>query len=147
VRVETYVRVGLKELSATQRRVLAMIAEGRTNPEIAQALGISLDGAKWHVREILSKLNVDTREEAADAWREEHGLRRRLWQPVSGLLAMGQRLLAPAKTLIAAGTAMAIIAVVGVTILVFALTEDSTPPASSTRPSAVASSARRRRWP
>lgn len=51
-----------------------MIAAGRTNPEIATALGVTIDGAKWHVREIITKLGVDSREEAADVWRKEQRL-------------------------------------------------------------------------
>jgi phosphoribosylaminoimidazole-succinocarboxamide synthase len=42
-----------------------MLAAGRTNPEIARALGISLAGAKWHVSEVLSRLGVTSRREAA----------------------------------------------------------------------------------
>lgn len=57
--------------------VLKLIAEGRTNFEIAQALGISLEGAKYHVREIMSRLQVDSRDQAAAAWRAEHDVMRR----------------------------------------------------------------------
>lgn len=56
-----------------QRQVLDMLAEGRTNPEIARELGISLDGAKWHVSEILRELNVDSRLEAAEYWQRHRG--------------------------------------------------------------------------
>jgi DNA-binding CsgD family transcriptional regulator len=52
-----------------QRQVLDLIARGKTNAEVAETLGISLDGAKWHVREILSKLGAGSREEAAAYWR------------------------------------------------------------------------------
>lgn len=52
-----------------QREVLALIARGHTNGEIAERLGVSLEGAKWHVREIMSKLNIDRREQAAEYWR------------------------------------------------------------------------------
>jgi phosphoribosylaminoimidazole-succinocarboxamide synthase len=41
------------------------MAAGRTNPEIARALGVSLAGAKWHVSEVLSRLGVTSRVEAA----------------------------------------------------------------------------------
>ena len=51
-----------------QRQVLELVARGHTNPEIAEKLGISLDGAKWHVSEVISKLGVRSREEAADYW-------------------------------------------------------------------------------
>ncbi|MGH2610551.1 MAG: helix-turn-helix domain-containing protein, partial [Tepidiformaceae bacterium] len=62
-------RTRLDQLTPRQREVLALIARGRTNGEIAQQLGITLDGVKWHVREILSKLDVPSREEAAEVWR------------------------------------------------------------------------------
>ncbi|OAI43766.1 hypothetical protein AYO38_02525 [bacterium SCGC AG-212-C10] len=59
------------DLTSRQREVLDLIAQGRTNAEIATRLGISLDGAKWHVREILGRLEVDSREEAAAIWRAD----------------------------------------------------------------------------
>src|SRR2546426_12523147 len=52
-------------LTPREREVLALIRQGLTNEEIAQRLDISLDGAKYHVSQILSKLGVATREEAA----------------------------------------------------------------------------------
>ena len=52
-----------------QREVLSLIAKGRTNGEIAELLGISLAGAKWHVSEVLTKLGVASREEAAEYWK------------------------------------------------------------------------------
>jgi DNA-binding CsgD family transcriptional regulator len=58
-------RARIEDLTDTQRRVLDLIDEGKTNYEIGQALGITLDGAKYHVTEILNKLGVDSREEAA----------------------------------------------------------------------------------
>jgi DNA-binding CsgD family transcriptional regulator len=56
------------ELTERQRQVLRLISAGKTNGEIGETLGISLDGAKWHVSEILTKLDVSSREEAADWW-------------------------------------------------------------------------------
>jgi DNA-binding CsgD family transcriptional regulator len=41
-----------------QRQVLDLLAARRTNGEIATALGISLDGAKWHVSEVMTKLGT-----------------------------------------------------------------------------------------
>ncbi|MEO6044129.1 MAG: helix-turn-helix transcriptional regulator [Tepidiformaceae bacterium] len=55
-------------LSQRQREVLAMIAKGHTNFEIAQALGISLEGAKYHVREVMAKLGAESREDAVERW-------------------------------------------------------------------------------
>ena len=47
------------ELTERQREVLALIEHGYTNYEIAQALGISLEGARYQVREIMTKLGAD----------------------------------------------------------------------------------------
>jgi DNA-binding CsgD family transcriptional regulator len=57
------------ELTPRQVEVLRLLEAGRTNPEIAAELGVSLDGAKYHVREIIGKLGVSSREEAVLAWR------------------------------------------------------------------------------
>lgn len=53
------------ELSAQQRRVLALLTKGYTNPEIARYLGISMPTARYHVSAILVKLGVSNRAEAA----------------------------------------------------------------------------------
>lgn len=55
-------------LTPRQFEVLELVREGLTNPQIAERLGISPDGAKWHVKEILWKLDVPSREEAG-RWR------------------------------------------------------------------------------
>ncbi len=65
-------------LTDRQREVLALVARGKTNPEIASALGITLETVKYHVTEILTRLNVSTREEAAAAWNAERTVGARL---------------------------------------------------------------------
>jgi DNA-binding CsgD family transcriptional regulator len=70
-----------------QRQVLDLIARGKSNAELALTLGVSIDGAKWHMREILSKLGVDTREEAAEYWRRYNGWSSRLSRAFHGLAA------------------------------------------------------------
>ena len=52
-------------LSPREREVLDLIAQGRTNYEIASALFISHSTAKVHVRHIFEKLGVRSRAEAA----------------------------------------------------------------------------------
>ena len=52
-------------LTAREREVLELVAEGRTNREIADALFISENTAGVHVSKILGKLNVSRRTEAA----------------------------------------------------------------------------------
>jgi photosystem II stability/assembly factor-like uncharacterized protein/DNA-binding CsgD family transcriptional regulator len=55
-------------LTPREHDVLALLRDNLTNEQIADRLGISFETAKHHVGEILSKLGVATREEAA-AWR------------------------------------------------------------------------------
>ena len=57
-------------LTPRQWQVLALLREGLSNEQIALRLGISLDGVKFHVSEILGKLGVGSRNEAA-AWEGE----------------------------------------------------------------------------
>jgi len=89
-------------LTERQRAVLQLIAAGKTNAEIGEALGISLDGAKWHVTEILTRLQVQTREQAADWWRHEQSVLQRAsrlfsqFRPMTALggIALGGTVLA-----------------------------------------------------
>ncbi len=56
-----------------QREVVALVAQGLTNREIASRLVISERTADTHVQHILNKLGVDSRVQVA-AWAVEHGL-------------------------------------------------------------------------
>ena len=51
-------------LSPQERRVLRLLAEGLSNPEIAQELVVSTNTIKTHVKSIYRKLNVTSRAEA-----------------------------------------------------------------------------------
>jgi two-component system, NarL family, response regulator LiaR len=53
------------QLSVRELEVLKLLVEGKSNPEIAATLYISLSTAKAHVRNIMSKLAVDDRVQAA----------------------------------------------------------------------------------
>ncbi len=53
------------DLSPRERQVLELIAEGLGNQEIADRLAIELGTVKNHVHNILDKLNVSRREDAA----------------------------------------------------------------------------------
>ena len=75
------------ELTERQEAVLRLIAKGMTNAEIAEQLGVTLDGVKWHVREILGKFQVDSREEAAQRWREQNSTGNRIRSWAGGLVA------------------------------------------------------------
>lgn len=54
-----------QDLTRRERQVLALMAEGLTNPDIADRLRISLSTVKTHVSTIIAKLGVSTRTEAA----------------------------------------------------------------------------------
>ncbi len=68
-----------------QRQVLELLAKGYTNPQIGEALGLTLDGAKWHVSEVLSKLGVHSREEAAAYWRAYNRPAARVRRSLAGI--------------------------------------------------------------
>lgn len=55
-------------LSDREQEVLALIAAGKTNPEIAEALTIAPATASRHVHNILEKLGMSRRSEAAAWW-------------------------------------------------------------------------------
>jgi len=72
-------------LTPRQFEVLELLRRGYSNDEIAQRLGISRDGAKFHVSEILGKLAVSSRGEAA-RWAQQRDERR---AAPSAMLARG----------------------------------------------------------
>ncbi|MFB0875975.1 MULTISPECIES: response regulator [unclassified Sphingobium] len=51
-------------ITGQQRRVLALMVKGFTNPEIANYLNLSVSTANYHVSAILAKLGVSNRAEA-----------------------------------------------------------------------------------
>ncbi|HLG11691.1 MAG TPA: helix-turn-helix transcriptional regulator [Dehalococcoidia bacterium] len=52
-------------LTPREQQVLELLRQRLTNAQIAQRLGISESGARYHVSEILTKLGVSSREDAA----------------------------------------------------------------------------------
>ncbi|MBM7767559.1 DNA-binding NarL/FixJ family response regulator [Glutamicibacter nicotianae] len=55
----------LPELTGREREVLQGIGEGLSNPQLAQRLGIGQSTVKTHVSQVLAKLGVSTRLQAA----------------------------------------------------------------------------------
>ena len=55
-------------LTPRQQEVIRLMGRGLTNGQIADDLGITLDGAKFHVGEIIQKLGANSREEAVEIW-------------------------------------------------------------------------------
>lgn len=92
----------LDELTAREREVLDLVRLGLTNEEIAGRLGITEAGIKYHVSQILSKLGVSNREEAAALTLAE---RRGRWWVMLPLAAK------------AAGVAVMVAAVAGLGVL------------------------------
>jgi len=101
------------ELTPQQERVLRGLAAGKTNWEIAQDLGLSLEGVKYHVSEIIGRYNVSSREEAVAAWHQEESVGAKVRRSWAGLLAV------PASTVAkvaAAGLAVALVSAVALTL-------------------------------
>ncbi len=63
----------VEPITVRQLEVARLIEAGRTNPEIAEELGITLAGAKYHVSELLGRLNLQRREEIATWYRAHRG--------------------------------------------------------------------------
>lgn len=97
-----------RALTSRQREVIALMARGYTNARIAETLGISLDGAKFHVGEILARLGASSREEAVAVWKAETSLAARLHRGLFGLALWKSALV---MTAIGAGTAGTILGV------------------------------------
>ena len=106
-------RQAIRELTPRQREVLELVAKGHTNAEIADLLGITLAGAKWHVSELLMRLDMDSREELAEYWASETGIRGRL-----GRFAAALGGLVPLKAAAGVVGGLALLSGVGVAVAV-----------------------------
>src|SRR3990172_6340402 len=102
-------------LTPREQEVLALLRQGLTNLQIADRLGISHDGAKYNVAEILSKLGVGSRYEAA-MWtptRLRPGWLARIVLPVLGRVTTRTA----ARAIVGAGLAVIVVLAVGVGIM------------------------------
>ena len=55
----------METLTEREMEVLFVLNQGKTNPEIAEALNISIHTAKAHILSIINKLNARNRTHAA----------------------------------------------------------------------------------
>lgn len=62
----------LRILSGQEQRVLALIAEGRTNKEVGQSLGLAEKTVKNYLSNIFEKLHVSRRSQAAALYAREN---------------------------------------------------------------------------
>ncbi len=60
------------DLTLREQEVLALMAQGLSNPEIADRLFVSRSTAKFHVSSVLSKLGVESRTEAVVLALQQH---------------------------------------------------------------------------
>ncbi len=62
----------VEPLTAREREILALIAQGMNNREIAEALSVTVSTVKTHIEHILAKLQATDRVQAA-VWAVRHG--------------------------------------------------------------------------
>ena len=65
----------MDQLTPREREILDCLTQGKSNKAIAKELGISIDTVKLHVRNVLTKLNLSSRVEAA-VYAVRHDLRK-----------------------------------------------------------------------
>jgi Response regulator containing a CheY-like receiver domain and an HTH DNA-binding domain len=92
-------------LTPRQWEVLDLVRRGLSDQEIADALDLTLAGAKYHVSEILTKLGVSSREEAA------------AWQPAEARQSWWRRALALSLAAKVIGVTIVVAALAGVGLL------------------------------
>ncbi len=62
----------VEPLTAREREILALIAQGMNNREIAETLSVTVSTVKTHIEHILAKLQATDRVQAA-VWAVRHG--------------------------------------------------------------------------
>jgi two-component system, NarL family, response regulator LiaR len=75
------------QLTRREREILELVAEGKTNGQVAQQLSVTEQTVKFHLAHVFKKLNVTNRTQAS-RWALAHGLLR---QSGTDELASGER--------------------------------------------------------
>jgi DNA-binding CsgD family transcriptional regulator len=58
---------GAEALTPAERRVAELAAQGMSNPEIAQALFVTINTVEGHLRHVFQKLSISSRRRLPDA--------------------------------------------------------------------------------
>ena len=96
-------------LTPAEQHVLEELRKGGTNVEIAVRLGVSPDAVKYHISNMLGKLDLGDRHALA-AWRPERERRRWLGLGVpASLAAVGRRLVWAGVGLVALAALVAVV--------------------------------------
>jgi len=115
-------------LTPREWEVLGLLREALTNTQIGERLGITRDAAKYHVSQILLKLGVSTREEAA-AWQPD----RILAAPIALAPSRFRSLPAIGQVMLIGGAGVAVAGVVALAAVIGygALTDDDGAPSAA----------------
>ncbi|HUK68237.1 MAG TPA: helix-turn-helix transcriptional regulator [Streptosporangiaceae bacterium] len=65
---------GAVSLTPRQAQIMALVAAGQGNPEIAEALSISLSTVGMHISTAYARLGVTSREDAIARWQEQEAV-------------------------------------------------------------------------
>jgi DNA-binding CsgD family transcriptional regulator len=107
-------------LTPREWEVLGLVESGYSNEEIASRLGISLGGAKFHVSEILGKLHLSNREEAA-RWHRQRLAPVPIWVVLRDWLWSS-----PLRAAETVGASVGAVALAGVAVLAIAVARGDT---------------------
>jgi DNA-binding NarL/FixJ family response regulator len=62
-----------RPLTTIEQRVAVLVAEGRTNPEVADELGLTDKAVEWHLSRAYRKLGVHSRGELTSLFAKRRG--------------------------------------------------------------------------
>jgi DNA-binding CsgD family transcriptional regulator len=116
-------------LTPRQWQVLELVQLGLTNEEIAERLGVTLSSVKFHVSEILVRLGVNSRYEAA-AWRAEPQPASRGWALALAPLALFVKLKWSIGAYVATAAGVVVV-VAGSVLLAWGLTRTHASPSDA----------------